>query len=385
MSDNVSNLKKARPPWKRILALALLISLVLAAVVLIAFRDRLNPGALRRMLRRMNASGGESAVRFSYDEHNDDRFADFSGGLAVASVTGLSVYDAKGAELSSVQAALSSPALRSNGSVALAYDAGGYRLQAVTESGGSVLSLTAERPILDADLSEDGCICYVSSLPGYKSVLCVYNAQQELIYRWNSASQYMPRCALSKGAKLLAAAALGQSDGMYESSVVLFRTDEAEPFLTVSLGNDLIYELRFVDEQTLAAVCESRTYFLNVTTGAKSVYDYQGLYLKDYVLDGSGFLTLLLNMYKAGNHCRLLTVDASAQELGSLQLDAQVLGLSAAGECVGVLSSEALTVYDRALTEKGRTQEISGMTDLVVRKDGTAILLGGGHGEIILP
>ena len=90
-------------------------------------------------------------------------------------------------------------------------------------------------------------------------------------------------------------------------------------------------------------------------------------------------------MYKAGNHCRLLTVDASAQELGSLQLDAQVLGLSAAGECVGVLSSEALTVYDRALTEKGRTQEISGMTDLVVRKDGTAILLGGGHGEIILP
>ena len=49
MSDNVSNLKKARPPWKRILALALLILLVLAAVVLIAFRDRLNPGALRRM------------------------------------------------------------------------------------------------------------------------------------------------------------------------------------------------------------------------------------------------------------------------------------------------------------------------------------------------
>ena len=53
MSDNVSNLKKARPPWKRILALALLVLLVLAAVVLIAFRDRLNPGALRRMLRRI--------------------------------------------------------------------------------------------------------------------------------------------------------------------------------------------------------------------------------------------------------------------------------------------------------------------------------------------
>ena len=81
----------------------------------------------------------------------------------------------------------------------MAYDTGGNTLEAASQKNGSVLHISSQKPILDADIASDGSICYLSSESGYRSVLYVYNSQQALIYRWLSSSRYFMRCTVSSG------------------------------------------------------------------------------------------------------------------------------------------------------------------------------------------
>ena len=95
MSDNVSQLHAQKHPGlgKRIAVFALLLVLVTGGVAAYVFRDRLNLDALQRYVRYLNVSEDSKTGRFVYDESNSNRYADLSGGLSVASATGLSLYD----------------------------------------------------------------------------------------------------------------------------------------------------------------------------------------------------------------------------------------------------------------------------------------------------
>lgn len=247
MSDNISQLHPQKHPGlgKRIAVFAVLLVFVTGGVAAYVFRDRLNLDALQRYVRYLNVSEDSKTGRFVYDESNSNRYAGLSGGLSVASATGLSLYDKDGVETASIQASMSAPVLKTGGDLALAYDTGGNTLEAASQKRGSVLHVSSQKPILDADIASDGSICYLSSESGYRAVLYVYNSQQALIYRWLSSSQYFMRCTVSSGAKYAAAAALGQEDGMFQSSVVLFRTDSEEILRTIPIGNALIYDLHF--------------------------------------------------------------------------------------------------------------------------------------------
>ena len=135
MSDNVSQLHAQKHPGlgKRIAVFALLLVLVTGGVAAYVFRDRLNLDALQRYVRYLNVSEDSKTGRFVYDESNSNRYADLSGGLSVASATGLSLYDKDGVETASIQASMSAPVLKTGGEIAMAYDTGGNTLKAASQ------------------------------------------------------------------------------------------------------------------------------------------------------------------------------------------------------------------------------------------------------------
>ena len=387
MSDQVSKFGEKTKKWplRRIIVFSLLVLLVCAGVAGYVFRDSLNLDAVRRFVRYLNVSGAQEGGQFVFDAGNSNQYADFDGGLAVASGTGLSAYEAGGSETVLVQEKMATPAIRQAGKFVLAFDVGGYALHEISTSKGSVLDVTSQRPVLDADLAEDGSLCYSTSESGYKSVLCVYNANQTLIYRRLSASQYLPVCAVSRGAEYVAAAALGQAEGSYETSIQLFRTDSEDLAGEISFGNELIYDLAFTDEKTFLAVGEQHARWFSQTGERLGSYDYSEFYLKDFDFGGSGFLTLVLNMYQAGNRYQVVTVGPDGAELGSLDFEEQILDFSAAGKYVAVLTAGQLRIYDSTMHLYAQTDNDAGATNVVLRADGTAILAGSGRGERFVP
>ncbi|MFR6376284.1 MAG: DUF5711 family protein [Oscillospiraceae bacterium] len=141
MSDNISQLHPQKHPGlgKRIAVFAVLLVFVTGGVAAYVFRDRLNLDALQRYVRYLNVSEDSKTGRFVYDESNSNRYAGLSGGLSVASATGLSLYDKDGVETASIQASMSAPVLKTGGDLALAYDTGGNTLEAASQKRGSVL------------------------------------------------------------------------------------------------------------------------------------------------------------------------------------------------------------------------------------------------------
>ena len=387
MSDNVSQLhgKTEKRPLRRIILFAVLVLLVCAGIAAYVFRDALNTDAVRRFVRYLNVSGSETNGQFLFDAGNTNRYADFDGGLAVASLSGVAAYAADGSEFTLTQEKMSAPALCQAGRYVLAYDVGGTALHEISAAKGSVLDLSAERPILDADLAEDGSLCYSSSESGYKSVLYVYNARQALIYRRLSASQYLPICAVSKGAAYAAAAALGQHDGVYETTIQILKTDEEDVTSSVSFGSELIYDLTFADADTVLAVGEDHARWYTLGGEKLGSYDYTESYLKDFDFGGSGFLTLVLNKYQAGNRYHVTTVGSDGEALGSLEFDEQILDVSAAGKYVAVLTAGKLNIYDSTMHLYAQTDNTSGAANAVMRADGTALLIGSGRASRYVP
>ena len=373
-----------RRVW-RIVLFAIAALLVLGGVFVYVFRDRLPLDALRREL-RYSAGDDTKQTVYSFDENNSNLYAPFGTGLAVVSNSGVTTFRKDGKQISVAQAQMTTPAVCGGEKLLLVFDAGGNRLYAATPKKGTVLDLTTEKPILDADLSEDGYICYAGSETGYKSVLNVYNDKQELVYRWLSASQFMPLCTVSEKGTYLAAETLGQNRAMFECSVTVFNTASSEEAQTViPTGNELLYDLRFMNGDTICTVGESSAGWFRLDGSCVGRYDYSDSYLKDFSMEGNGFLTLVLNMFQAGSRSSVVTLDETGAELGRVGVEGQILDLAVNGDYAAVLTADMLTVYDKTLTPVSRLENNSGITHIILHKDGSAVLLSGGRGELYLP
>ena len=370
---------------KRIIAIVLIVFVICGIVAMILFPDALNVDAIRRWVRYLNVRSSGAEGIFSFDSHNSNRYANFDGGLAVASVGGLNTYEQDGREAIVSQGQLALPAIDAGGDLVMAYDVGGSSLLAVHRRNGEVLRITSEKAILDADISDGGDICYMSSAAGYKSVLTVYNDRQELTYRWLSSSTYMPLCTVAENGMQLAAVGLDQKDSSFESTLNLFRTRYDQIEKTVSLGNELIYDLEYLDEDLICAVGESSVQYLSSAGEPIGTYSYGDQFLKDYDMGGDGFLVLSLNMYRAGNRYTLVTVDASGQEIASVYLGQEILDLSACEKYIAVLTSDGLTVYNRLLEVYAETEDVGAATSVLAREDGSVLLLGAGMGNLYVP
>lgn len=383
MSDNVTHIPGggSRSIRTRLWILAGVLLLVAALAALYFFREQ---QPTDEMEAEPQSGVGTLTEAFSFDAHSSNCYAAFDGGLAVASSSGLSVYDKSGAASRVIQTTMSTPVVAASENAVMAYDAGGNSLMAVGKKGAELLNVTKDKPILDADLS-GGYVSCSTSEQGFKSVLYVYNPNGTMIYRWLSSSQYLPLCAVSRDGTYLAAVALGQANGIFESRLVVFRTDAEEVYSTVTLGNELFYDLAFLDDGTLCAIGESSTMWLRMDGTLLGRYSYAGAYLKDFDLGGSGFLTLSLNMYKAGNRCTVVTVDAGGTELGSSYYAEEILDLSASEGRVAVLTANGLDVYDSRMERTARLDGAQGATQTVMRGDGTALLLAGGTGWVFSP
>ena len=193
------------------------------------------------------------------------------------------------------------------------------------------------------------------------------------------------RCAVASGSNYAAAAVLGQQDGMFESSVVLFRTDAEEIACTIPIGNAMIYDLHFVSDSKLCVLAEDALSFYDLDGNLLGSFSYGESYLKDYTTDGSGCLTLVMNLYQAGNRYTVLTVGYDGAELGRLSSGEQILDISAAGKYLAILTSSSLSIYDQTLQEYDVSDNTAGAASVVMRADGSAILLANGHGTLYVP
>ena len=374
----------------RITLMLLSILLVLLLLAWLIFPHVMNPDRLVRFFRYMGLREKENYGRVTFEAAAGNVYAGFDDGLLVGTETGLTLYALDGEQKAFVQGSLPTPVLRTGGEVSLVFSPGSSYAAAIGAGGDILLDGALSGALLDASVSFDGYSVRLTAESGSKAVAEVLNPKQEAIYRFSSRTRYLNACAVSEKGEWLAVASLEEERSIYRSAVVLLRTDrpvadleqEDSGAVRAELGNRVIYELRFLDESHLLAVTQDELVFLDLKGELLSTLPLEGERLVDYAVSREGWLLLAL---EGGGAAKVLSLDASGNTLARLELAVRVRSVSAEGRYGAVLTEMELRILDSRLEEYDRSWDVLGATRVVVRADGTALLIAAGGTKLFIP
>ncbi len=391
MSNSVQGGAPASRSGKRsrILLILIPVLVLLLAAVLILPRVVNLDGALR-FFRYMGLRDKESYGKISFEAGAGNVYAGFDDGLLVGTESGLTLYSLDGEQKAFIQGSLPTPVLRTGGGLGLLFSPGSSYAAAVGEGGEIRMDSAASGAYLNADLSSDGYLAVLSSESGSKAVATVYNPELEPVFRFSSRTRYLNACAVNEKGSLLAVAGLEEQNSIYRSGITILRTDEPITDLDqensgavrLELGNQVIYELRFLDRSHLLALSQEELIFFNAQGEILRSISLRDSPLTDYSVSREGWVLAALS---GNGGSRILTLDVSGEILGEEELQDRVLSVSAEEGCGAVLTELYLQIYDRRLEPLNRSWDTLAATHVVARSDGTALLIGSGGTRLYIP
>ena len=381
----VDKSKEGKHPVRSFLSFLLLLAAVLLVVLFAAYRDGTGFDILRRYLHYGRSEQVGGATVYRYDASSKNRYALLGESLVVLSDASLSLYNGAGEEVWSAPVTMTAPALVSGGGRAAAYDVGGTSLYVLDQTG-LLLELTAdeEEPYIAATLNKNGALAVTAQKKGYKGSVKVYDRALGLEpdFEFKSSKRFVSDGYVLEDS--LAAVTLGQENGVFVSSIVLYQMPETEPAADYSISGGLVAAVG-EQEGRLVTVSDTALTFAGANGEIAGTYPYGGAYLREYDLGGMGFAALLLNRYRSGSVGRLVTVDKDGEVLGSLDVREEVLDISASGRYLAVLYSDRLAVYNQDLQPYATLQGTGDARGVLMRSDGSALLLSAGSASLFLP
>ena len=380
--------KRAPQFLLRLVLFLVSVAVVLGAVAVVVFRDSLNLDSIRRWIhyRTLSISDSGRAESFPYDGSLDDTFAVLDGDLLVCSPNTISLYSGSGTRYVSQSVSMDNPVVDTNGSLAVVYDAGGDELYVL---GQRELIWQGEDldSILSARLNRNGYLTVVTQSSGYRGVVTVYDATYTPLMSVNLSSAFVMDAALSDDGQTLSILTVGQEGGVFQSTLSLYAMNTGDggefvPDIQLSLGTTVVLESRHTSDQVW--MVGDRGLTISDHQGQAITTDWSSLYLKRYTLDGDGFAAALLGRYRAGSQAQLWVVDSQGQTR-TLDINQQVLSLSAAGRYIAVLTGDRLDIYTDTLELYASLEGTQGARSALMMADGSAILLSSDTASFYIP
>lgn len=177
---------------------------------------------------------------------------------------------------------------------------------------------------------------------------------------------------------------LGQESGTFVSEMVVYRLDREEQYAAFSVENAMVLDIGSVGGQT-ACIAEDRVVVATSGGQISASYPYALPYLREYSLEGDGFAVLALNRHRAGTSGKLVTVNSSGEAIAELDLNDEILDLTAAGRYIAVLYADRLTVYNKDLTEYATFTQTETAQFACMRSDGSVWLITADTISLLIP
>lgn len=372
---------------RRMLGLVLVMLLVLGAVAFAALRDVGSMDRARRLLSYNKAAqdaDGRVEV-FRFDNDRSARYELLGKNLLVVSTTRIALLGEQGEELWSQAVSFTNPAIELGGQIAAVYDVGGAGLYLLGTRGLlRDMSGKSGNGLLSVSLNASDYLALTTLKSGSRSSVAAYAPSGELVFEFNSSERYVSDAYVTDDNRHLAAVTLGEADGMFASTLTFYTFESEKPMGSVTLGGSMVLSLRAVGGTT-AALEDDRLTLFHADGSLAGSYRFEYPYLRAQSMTGANFALLLLSRYRSGSALRLVSVDTEGQVLGSLDVRREVLSVSAAGRYVAVLYGDSLTIYTSDLAEYATLADSDFARQVIMRPDGTALLLGASRAWLYVP
>ena len=371
----------------RALRVLLTLLIVLAVVVAAAWKDLKSLDSVKRLFSYNKITQDEQgkAELYAFSNDRSNVFALLGDHLIVASTTNVTVLGDDGSIVYSGSVKLASPAIAVGGQTAAVYDIGAQTLLVFSASG-LVRDMSGEcsGSILSVSLNPSDYLTLNAEKSGYKSTVTVYDASGEKVFAFNSSERYVIDAAVLRDCKHMAAVTLGEANGAVANTVSLYSLGSEKAASVNTLTGSLLLSLDSVAGSLACLTDESLTFFTAGGSLAGS-YRFEYPYLRGVSMEGDGFAALLLSRYRSGSALRIVTVGIDGEALGGLDSRGEVLSLSAAGNYLAVLYSDSLVIYTPQMEEYARLVGTEYARAVIMRDDGTAVLIGSASAWLYIP
>lgn len=357
--------------------------ILLAVVILLAIFLLSKSTALDGLKRSIRYLGREETV-FTYETNGLACAALIDGDPAICDQNGIALFTDEGQELNSLKRNLYTPVLQASDDHLLLHDIGGTTALVLDKEGALLTELSISGQIIDAALSAVDRFAVLSTADTANSILEVYYSDGTLLFRRTAKSHFLNACALSPDGAYVAAVLMEQRNVSFTSTVQLFRTDVEDPIAEVPTDCGLVFDLAFVDNDTLCAVGAYGLTFLDTDGNIVCEYSFQDAGLTGYCI-ADGQIALTLDTYDLSARYRLVLLDARGRETAACTLDEGADAVSLRGRYVAVLGDTTVRIYTTALEAVAAEENGGAYTAVQVRTDGTAILMGDQQAMLLIP
>ena len=367
---------KTRGRLRAIFAAIAALILIVGALLVVLYRDRLTPQSLGDAVGENRAA--EDAEPFTYEAGSGQVFAVSGNRLAVASSTGIHLLNEKGETVLREVFSLGAPAITASEKYCAYYDAGGTSIR-LANADGSAAALDTKAAIVSARVNDGGYLAVVTEETGYKAVVTVYDGALQPVFAYHSGSAYILAAQVAPNGKTLAALCV-DGEG---SSLQLFSLSSEKPLGSFSAPGELFWDLRWMGRDRVCLLSETRLVFLDASAKREAEYGFGGKFLLDYDLGGS-FAALVLGEYRSGGSSELIAVDTQGREKGRTPIrQRDVLSVSAGAGGVLVLYADSLELLSETLAPVNSTKDVLGARQALLRKDGKCLLLSAYSAELV--
>lgn len=360
----------------RLLTLVITVALILGALALVVYRDRINLDALERWMTYRDLETGESgqAAPFTHAGGDTMDMAFLDKGILFSSATGAHYYSIHGDQYAEQVISMDHPVLSASDKAGIVYDAGAQSLFLFSGTQQAAnFSLEGSADLLSARTNNSGWLVVTAQQSGYKGAVTVYNEASEKKIQINLSSTFVVDAALSPDCKTVAVVTIDQQGGTFHSKVLFYPVNRTEPSAQLDLGNLVVLDMDFEDNR-LWLLCDGQLLTTDSSGSNVTSYSFGHRYLKGYHLDGDGFALLLFSGYSTGNADEAVTLDSQCTQLARLDLSGQILDFDCAGTYAALLTGSELTIYDRMLAPYAHLGDAQSARYVGLRDDGSAAL-----------
>lgn len=345
--------------------------LIVAAVCIFLYRDRLTPASKTTETAADSPAAGET---YTFETGSQQMFALMGSSLAIASTTGLQVLDGNGKSTLREVFSMTEPAVCANDDRCVFYDVGGTAIRVV--SGGKSSTLTQKDPLTSVSLNSEGYLAVTGQEDGYKGCVTVYDPDLKAVYEWYSGSGYPLDAAVSPDSANLAVLTAGASG----SEIHLFALNSEKETATVQISNDLAFRLHYSKNGDFCVLSQKSLSFY--TPGGKQLDSFSfGSNTLDNYEFGSDMTVVALGKYVSGGSTELTSFGQDGKKLGTVTLAESPTALSSQGRKLLVLTSDSAVVYDSALRVQKSAEVTTGYISAVLLPKGDALLLSTHYAE----
>lgn len=380
--------RKRRSPFRRLLTLLVTLAVVLGIVLVAAYFDLSSVDSVRRLLTYSKSTQDEQGrmLLYSYNSDKSNRFAALDDRLLVVSTTEILLLDAKGNAVYTKAVQMEHPAISAGGKTAAVYDIGGTSLFILDRKGlrRDMSDASGGEKLISVSLNNKDDLAVTAEKSGCKAAVTAYDVSGKPRFTFNSSDHFLMDACIARDGRHLAAAALDEQDGNFQSTIMIYELNRTESTGSYTIDGSLALSLDTVGSTVFTLSDDSLT---AATAGGnvRGTYGFEYPYLRGVSFGGTDFAALLLSRYRSGNSGRIVSVGTNGSVIASLDVRHEALDISAAGRYIAVLYSDSLVIYRSDLTEYASLADTQYARGVLMRDDGTALLIGSSDAWLFVP